>query len=85
MDEPITPSIPSPLSAVEVPKSWFENHIALNNVLSLLLISWITTSFSLKILKLSLLLFNQLQVCFLIQVLSLTLHWLESSIPIYLS
>ena len=28
MDEPITPSIPSPLSAVEVPKSWFENHMA---------------------------------------------------------
>ena len=28
MQETPTPSIPSPLSAVKVPKSWFENHIA---------------------------------------------------------
>ena len=28
MAEPITPSIPSPLSDVVVPKSWFENHVA---------------------------------------------------------
>ena len=28
MEEPITPSILSPLSAVDVPKSWFENHMA---------------------------------------------------------
>ena len=28
MVEPITPSFPSPLCDVVVPKSWFENHVA---------------------------------------------------------
>ena len=31
MDKPITSSIPSPLSDVVVPKSWFENHITFWN------------------------------------------------------
>ena len=28
MTEPVTPTIPSPLNSLDVPKQWFENHTA---------------------------------------------------------